>query len=53
MNCVCPSVLHGKNFNVGHYSQTVEPDCFIPAMLIGTIDFYHSMLLSFILTLLE
>ena len=41
-----PSVLRGKNFNVGHYTQTVQPNCFTPAMLIGTIDFFHSIPLS-------
>ena len=33
------AVLRGKNFNVGHYTQTFKP-FFIPAMLIGTTDFY-------------
>ena len=33
--------LHGKNFNVGHYSQTFQP-----AMLKSTIDFYHFISLS-------
>ena len=37
----CLSVLRGKNFNVGHYTQTVEPN-----LLIGTIDFYHFMPLT-------
>ena len=38
---VCPSILHGKNFNVGHYTQGFEPNTFIPAMFIGTMDFYY------------
>ena len=46
-----PAVLRGKNFNAGHYTQTVQPNCFIPAMLIGTIDFYHFMPFSLTLTL--
>ena len=32
----CLSIFRGKNFNVGHYMQTVQPNCFISAMLIGT-----------------
>ena len=36
-----PTVLHGKNDNVGHYMQTVQPFFFIPATLIGAVDFYH------------
>ena len=39
-----------QNFNIGHYMQTVQPNLFIPAMLIGTIDFYNVMLLSLTLT---
>ena len=31
--------------------QTVQPNLFIPAMLIGTIDFYHSKHLSVTLIL--
>ena len=38
--------LHGKNFNIGYYTQTTQQKFFIPAMLIGTIDFYHLMPLS-------
>ena len=30
----------------GHYTQTFQLHIFIPAMLIGTIDFYHFILLS-------
>ena len=37
-------VLHGKNFNVGYCTQTVQPNSFIPAMLKGTVDLYHSIL---------
>ena len=55
MCCVCqagwPAVLHGKNFNIGHYMQTVQPKFLIPAMFIGTIGFYHFIPLSLILTL--
>ena len=42
---------HVKNFNVGHYTQTVQSNIFIPAMLIGTIDFYHFLQFSLTLTL--
>ena len=51
MSCVCPAILHGQIFDVGHYMQTVGPNLFIPAMLLGAIDFYHCMLLSLTLTL--
>ena len=44
-------VLSGKNFCVGHYTQTVQPIFVTPAMLIGTIDFCHAILLSLTLTL--
>ena len=45
------TILHGKDFTTGHYTQTAEPNVFIPAMLMGTIDFYHLVLLSLTLTL--
>ena len=45
------AVLHGKNFNVGHYTQTIQPNVFIPAIPIGTVDFYQFIPLSLILTL--
>ena len=37
------TVLHGKNFSVGHYMQT-------DAVLIGTINLNHFILLSLTLT---
>ena len=40
-----------KTFSTGHYTQTVQPNCVIPAMLIGTTDFYHFIPLSLTLTL--
>ena len=40
----------GKHFNVRHYTVPFQPVCFIPAMLIGTIDFYHFISLSLVLT---
>ena len=43
--------MHGKGFNVGHYTQTFQAIFFIPAMLIGTINFYHFIPLSVTLTL--
>ena len=45
------AILSGRNFNIGHYTQTFQPNFFIPAMLIGTTDFYHIILLSVTLTL--
>ena len=44
------AVFCGKNLNTGHYVQTVQPNLYIPAILIGTIDFYHFILLSMTLT---
>ena len=44
-------VLRGKQLNVRHYTQTVQPNSFLPSMLIGMIDFYHFIPLSLILTL--
>ena len=32
-------LLCGRNFIVEHYMQTVQPNVFIPAMLVGTLDF--------------
>ena len=53
MSCVWLAccILPAKNFNFEYYTQTVQPNSFIPAMLIGTIDFYHFILLSLTLTL--
>ena len=57
MSCVrpasqlTPSFLRGKNFDMGYYTQTVQSNFFIPAMLVGTIDFYHCIPLSLTLTL--
>ena len=42
----CSSVLHPKTRTLDIYTQTVKPNLFIPAMPIGIIDFYHSILLS-------
>ena len=39
--CVCLSFLRDRNFNTGHYMQNFQPNSFIPAMFIDTIDFYH------------
>ena len=38
------SVSCDKNFDVGHYMQTVHPFCFLSTMFIGTIDFYFIQL---------
>ena len=42
--------LYGKEFNIEHYVQTFQPDFFLPAMLIGTIDLYSFTPLSVALT---
>ena len=34
------SILYGKNFNIGYYMQTFQSNIFIPAMLIGSFDFW-------------
>ena len=47
------SFLPGKNFNVGHYNHTFEPNSFTPVMLIGTINHYHVIPLWVILILAE
>ena len=46
-----PAILHGENFDVGHYAQTFQPKFFVPAMLEGTIDIYvvASILMTFTL----
>ena len=36
----------GISFSVGHYTQTVQPIFFKPAILLCTIDFYCFILLS-------
>ena len=46
-----PAILHDKKLNIGHNMQTFQPNYFIPAMLIGTIDFHHLKPLSLTLTL--
>ena len=35
------AILCGKTFHIGHYPQTFQPNLFNPALLLGTIDFYH------------
>ena len=40
----------GKTYNVGH-ANSFLPNFFIPAMLIGAIDFSHFIPLSFMMTL--
>ena len=35
------AILSGKNFNVGYYRQTFQPNFLIPAMLMVAIHFYH------------
>ena len=36
---VCRSAV-SRGENVGHYTQTVKPNLFILALLIGTVDLY-------------
>ena len=45
------AILHGKNFNIGHYMQILQPNFFIPAMVVGIVDFLHFRSLSVILAL--
>ena len=45
------TILHGRKFNVGHYTQTFQPDFFTLAMLVGTTDYYHFIPFSLIVTL--
>ena len=47
------SILRGKNIYIGHYTQTFQPNSFIPAMLLGTIVLYHAVALSEALTMAE
>ena len=51
--CVAFVRLTCKSMNIGDYTQTVQPNVFILAMLIGIIDFstYHFRRLSLTLTL--
>ena len=51
INLYVTGIACQKLLNVGHYTQTVKPNVFIPALLIGTIDFYHFIPLSLTLTL--
>ena len=46
MSCVCPAGRLACVTNVRHNTQTVQPDLFVPAMFIGTIDFYLFIPLS-------
>ena len=45
--------LAWQNFNVGHYSQTLQPNDFISPVLIGAIDFYNFMPFLLALTFSE
>ena len=46
-------VLHGKICSVGHYTQTVQPNFFMPIMIMGTIDLNLFILLLLTLALPE
>ena len=45
------AVLRDKNFQLGHYTQTIQPNLFMTAIFIGTTDFYHFIPRSLTLTL--
>ena len=45
------AVFLNKKLNAGHHVQSVQPNLFIPAMLIGLFDFYHFITFSVILAL--
>ena len=50
---VCPSVGCSKSFKIGHYIEMFQPNLFIPAILISTIDRNHLIPLSMSLTMDE
>ena len=45
------AVLLGQNFNVGQYTQAFQHFFFVPAMLIGTSEFYRFIPLPLTMTL--
>ena len=47
------SVLRGKNFSVGHFAQTFQPNFVMPVILIGIIALYNFLLHSLTLILAE
>ena len=55
MSCICqtgqPAVIVARSFNTGQQAQTFQPNFFMPAMLIDTIDFYRFRPFSLTLTL--
>ena len=54
-NQLCSSswlaIFFDKICSSGHYSQTVEPNCFVSFLHVGIMDFNHSIPLSVTLTL--
>ena len=47
-SCIClasqPTMhLAWQDYFIGHYRQTLQPNVFIPAMLIGSFNFYDSI----------
>ena len=46
-----PAIFHDKNFSIGHYRQSFQPNLFMIATSIGTIDFQCSVPLSMTLSL--
>ena len=50
---VSSSVVQSKNLNVGHRTQTFQPNCFIPTKCIGTTDICHFIPLSVVLSMSE
>ena len=51
MICEMASCLAWQNFKIEDNTQTIPPNFPINAMLIGTIDFHHFILISLTLTL--
>ena len=41
LSCVCPSIWCGKNFNIGHYVQTFQPNFYAP--LTSTILYHFNL----------
>ena len=44
------AVLGGKNFKIGYYVQALQKISFVPTVFIVTIDLFHFIPLSVILT---
>ena len=53
LSAIFPFVLLGKRFDIGQYSQSIQPFFFIPAMLRSIVDRYHILPLSTDLSLAD